>query len=215
MDGELSLLSKLLLNSALERALSRYLSRNEASREILRSLTGKVIAVNAEPLIHSLHLFPTPTGIQLQTEYPGSPDLTLTGPFLAFAKLGARGLQRRDLFSGEIEMSGDTSLAKQLQRLLEASELHWQDALGDLTSPIVVDQLAEWAQAVRDWGRNAALSLQQDLGEFLREEGREVPSKPEAEDFLSAVDRLRDDCERLEARIERLQTALEARRPAD
>ena len=47
----------------------------------------------------------------------------------------------------------------------------------------------------------------QNVAEYLQEEGRDVPSRTEAEEFLHGVDRLRDDVDRLEARL----TLLEAR----
>lgn len=214
MDGELSLLSKTLLVGALERTLDRYLTRTHDSRDLLKTLTGKVIAVNAPPLLETVYVCPTPDGIQLQTEFQGCPDVTLTASPLVFIKLGVRGLRRADLFSGEIVVSGDITVAEQMQRLFQVSELQWRRAAGELATPMLADQLAAGAQSIAAWGRETAASLQQDLGEFLREESREVPSNSEAQDFLSAVDRLRDDCDRLEARIARLQTLLAGHRPA-
>jgi ubiquinone biosynthesis protein UbiJ len=48
------------------------------------------------------------------------------------------------------------------------------------------------------------------VAEFLQEEIREVPAPAEGEAFLTGVDRLRHDCDRLEARLTRLRT-----RPGD
>lgn len=214
MEGELSLLSKTLLVGALERALGRYLTRTHDSRDLLKTLTGKVIAVNAPPLIETVYLCPTPDGIQLQTEFQGCPDVTVTASPLVFIKLSVRGLRRADLFSGEITLAGDSMVAEKMQRLFQVSELQWRKAAGELATPILADQLAAGAQSIGAWGRETVASLQQDLGEFLREESREVPSNLEAQDFLSDVDRLRDDCDRLEARIDRLQTLLAGHRPA-
>lgn len=205
MDTEFSLLFRLLLGGALEGTLSRLLTRTNAGREFLGATEGKVIALSAPPLIDVLYLLPTPGGLQLQTEFRDTPDLTLSGTPLAFAKLGARGIRRRDLFSGEIRLDGDLRIAESLQRLLQDGDRQWLEVIGNLTSPFIAGRLSDFAQAVRDWGSSAGLSLQQDLGEFLREEARETPSTSEAEAFLAAVDRLRDDCERLEARIARLQ----------
>ena len=47
--------------------------------------------------------------------------------------------------------------------------------------------------------------LVQNVAEYLQEEGRDVPSRTEAEEFLQGVDKLRDDVDRLEARLKLLE----------
>ena len=53
-------------------------------------------------------------------------------------------------------------------------------------------------------------SLATSAAEYLQEEGRDVPVRLEVEEFLQDVDRLRDDVERLEARIVRMEKAHQA-----
>ena len=43
------------------------------------------------------------------------------------------------------------------------------------------------------------------MAEYLQEEGRDLPTRTEVEEFLSGVDQLRDDAERLEARLARVE----------
>ena len=59
------------------------------------------------------------------------------------------------------------------------------------------------------WGRKAADSFSQNVAEYLQEEGRDVPTRVELEEFLESVDHLREATDRLEARL----TRLESRRP--
>jgi len=47
---------------------------------------------------------------------------------------------------------------------------------------------------------------EQNLREYLQEEARLLPTRYEAKEFLDAVDALRDDVERLAARVERLRS---------
>ncbi|HEV2213569.1 MAG TPA: sterol-binding protein, partial [Gammaproteobacteria bacterium] len=67
--------------------------------------------------------------------------------------------------------------------------------------------------AVRDflgWGRDAANRLSKDLAEYLQYESRDLPPRHEVDDFLTGVDRLRDDAERLAARLQRLALRVKA-----
>lgn len=56
------------------------------------------------------------------------------------------------------------------------------------------------------WLRDSSQSLQQSLSEYLREEAQLLPDKIQIEDYMQAVDKLRADCDRLEARIKRLES---------
>jgi ubiquinone biosynthesis protein UbiJ len=58
---------------------------------------------------------------------------------------------------------------------------------------------------VLQWGRQAADSLARNVGEYLQEEGRDVPARAELEHFLDAVDHLRDDVDRADARLKLLE----------
>ena len=51
-------------------------------------------------------------------------------------------------------------------------------------------------------------SFRLNLEEFLQEETREVPAKAEAEMVFQQIDACRSDVDRLDARIERLQAAI-------
>jgi ubiquinone biosynthesis protein UbiJ len=65
--------------------------------------------------------------------------------------------------------------------------------------------VANIARGFLDWGRRASGSLTTNVVEFLQEEGRDVPTRVEVEEFLEGVDHLRDDIERLEAKLARLE----------
>ena len=54
-------------------------------------------------------------------------------------------------------------------------------------------------------GKSPISTLEKDLGEYLQEELRLLPVRIEIDAFLAAVDSLRDDSERLQARFDRLR----------
>ena len=58
------------------------------------------------------------------------------------------------------------------------------------------------------WGRRSLIAATTNLREYLQEEIRLLPSRYEANEFLAQVDGLRDDVERLEARVSRLRRKL-------
>jgi ubiquinone biosynthesis protein UbiJ len=73
-------------------------------------------------------------------------------------------------------------------------------------------QIAQAFKRAFDWSRESAKNLLQDSADFLRDESRELVAPAEMEQFLDEVDTLRDDTDRLEARIARLSQNLQGRR---
>ena len=56
-----------------------------------------------------------------------------------------------------------------------------------------------------DWGRRSSGLIAANLREFLQEEQRDIPSSYEMGRFSRDVQTLRDDVERAEARLDRLE----------
>ena len=72
-------------------------------------------------------------------------------------------------------------------------------------------QIAQAFKRAFDWSRESAKNLLQDSADFLRDESRDLVAPAEMEQFLDEVDTLRDDTDRLEARIARLRQNLQGR----
>jgi ubiquinone biosynthesis protein UbiJ len=69
---------------------------------------------------------------------------------------------------------------------------------------IAAHRIAGLVNDLRKWSKSAADNFADDVGEYLQEESRDVLSGAEMEIFYQQVDKLRDDTERLKARIDRL-----------
>jgi ubiquinone biosynthesis protein UbiJ len=55
------------------------------------------------------------------------------------------------------------------------------------------------------WGRRSAGTLALDTAEYLREETRDLARAADVEEWMDAVDAVRDGADRLEARLQRLE----------
>ena len=70
-----------------------------------------------------------------------------------------------------------------------------------LIGDVAAHRLGRLARGALGWGRNAAATLLQDAGEYFSHERADLVSREEGEQFLRGVDALREDIDRLEARI--------------
>ena len=199
---------KPLLIASLEAALNRYLALDDHLEQILQPMAGKVIAVHISSLDASLYLCPGSQGMQILESYPGSVDATLSGSLSALGLMGLSATPMRSLFKGEVRISGDAQLARRLQRLFEKLDLNLEGKIARYTGDGFAQGLGKLFRGSRDWTRHSLSTFRMNLEEFLQEETRELPAKQEAELFFREIDACRSDCDRLEARLERLETAL-------
>lgn len=193
-----------LTRAALEGAINRYLALDPQVASRLGTLHGKVIAVELSGLESTLYLLPSDQRLLLLGHYEGEPDCTIRGTPLALARL-ARRREPAAFRSGEVEISGDSDLAHRVGKIFAAIEIDWEEQLSHLSGDLLAHRIGTLWRDLSTWNRRTRSNLQFDLQEYLHYEARLLPTRPEVEDFLEAVDRLRDDSERLAARLRRVQ----------
>ncbi|HYE37649.1 ubiquinone biosynthesis accessory factor UbiJ [Methylocaldum sp.] len=193
----------------LERAVTHYLSLNPNSGELLGPIAGKVIALRLRPFDVSIYLCPTDSNIQILSDFGGHADVTLAGSIAAFAKLGLGESATQSLYSGDIEIEGDTDTARRFQALFEKLEVDWEVQLAQYTGKAFASACFDLVRSGFGWTKDSLKTLRLDLAEYWQEESRELPTHSEADAFYADVDRLRADFDRLEARVERLQRSLQ------
>ena len=97
---------------------------------------------------------------------------------------------------------GDLSLLADYQRLLKNLDIDWEDMLSQFTGDIIGHQTAQLIRTKFGWVKDRANSAQRLTKEFLTEELKTVPGKPELETFYRDVDELRLAADRAAARVE-------------
>ena len=195
--------------AALETAVNGYLRLDPASLAQLGRLQGKVIAVELRGLGQTLFLLPDAQGLMIQGQHEGRPDATLSGTPVAFAELSLSHNPNRVLFRGDVTISGDIKLGQDFKRILDTLDVDWEEVLAHYTGDVVAHKVGTLLRGVSRWGRDALTTLGQNGAEYLQQESFELPFKDEVEPFLKEVDQVRDDVERLAARVARLQQALD------
>jgi ubiquinone biosynthesis protein UbiJ len=189
-----------LFAATVETALNRLLDLDPEVKGWLADLAGTSVALEVEGWGLTLYLLPHVDGIDVRADFPTEPDTRLRGTPLALMQLGRGG----SLFTGAVEIAGDTELGRRVQALFQDLDLDWEELVSRMTGDVVAHQLGNLARGLRAWSRRAGRTLELDAAEYLQEEGRLLPARAEAEAFMTAVDDLRDDVARLEARIRRI-----------
>lgn len=175
------------------------LNQHPAVRADLAAYAGRRMAVHLPPV--SVAGVITEQGWLAACE--GAPEATLRlkhGVALA-------ALTRRDPVLSDIALEGDVELASQLGRLI--GKLHW-DAAEDLSRVVgdaAANRLESFVRGAIGFKGQVAWRLAENWLEHIREEAPLLARKSDVVLFVQKVDTLRDDVERLEKRLERLQRA--------
>ncbi len=106
---------------------------------------------------------------------------------------------------GSLALSGDPQLAQKFQRLLHYARPDIEEELSSVVGDAAAHRIGEFARGLGQWTREATATMGGNIREFLQEESRDVPSRYEVERFNSQVSELRDDVDRLAARLRRLE----------
>jgi len=190
--------------AALEATINRYLALDPEGAARITDLQGKMILIEVTGFDTRFYLIPGPAGVHLYGDYAGTPDCILRSAPLALARLGVSHRKADRLFSGEVQIEGDTHLAQAFGDFLSGLEVDWEEQLARLVGDVAAHRIGSRIRAADRWGRRTADTLTEDVKEYLQEEARLLPSHYEVQAFLDEVDLVRDGVERLAARIERL-----------
>jgi ubiquinone biosynthesis accessory factor UbiJ len=216
---------KPLAGRTLEAALNRAVALDPDTRDALPPLDGRSIVLSLDaaggtaPLALRLQV----AGTQLRVgpvDAEQTPDLAVRstlGGMLSFGMqsllpklLGKRDEDETAVPVGRMRIEGDAELARRLQRLAERFDPDWQQPFTAVFGDVLGVQIANGIAAALRQARVGGRKLAETAAEYLTEESRDVVPRAELEAFYDDVDTLRDDAERLSARIARLKKRVTA-----
>ncbi len=106
----------------------------------------------------------------------------------------------------DIELEGDMELAQEISFIARNLDWDFEEDLSKAVGDVAAHRIAGGARAMRRWSRDAAFRMAQGAAEYWTEESPLIASRVKVEDFVAGMSQLRDAIERLEKRIERLES---------
>ncbi len=184
--------------------INRRIAMTTPARDLCTELHDKVIALRVKNTGLSAYCKVRRNALSLMSEYSDEPDVVITGSLLALARLAGDDGEAA-IRDGSVELTGDTEIAQAFQKLLHFGKPDIEEELSHIIGDVAAHQLGEAARGLAAWSRQARTTVRQNVSEYLQEESRDVPSRYEVDSFNSRVDTLRDDIDRFDARLTRLE----------
>lgn len=189
-----------LLAAAVQTAINRLLAMDPEVAARFGALSGRSLAIALRGPDITLYLEPNGEQLRVTDRIEAEPAATLSATPLDLARqLGS------DDWARDIELRGDVAYAQRFHAIFRALEFDWEEQLSRLVGDVAAHQMGNLARGALSWGSQAADSLSRATADYLQEEARDLPAPAEVERFMEAVDTLRGDCDRLAARVARLE----------
>ena len=193
-----------MLLERLEAVLNRNVGESRRAQALARQLDGRVMSLTVEGTPLAFYIRAEGGRLAITSRHEGAADASLSGTptaLLALAGLRAEGALR----SGGVRIADDAEVAQRFRDLLSEAQPEFEEELARVFGDVAARRVANLARGLIDWGRKASGAFAANVAEYLQEEGRDVPVRAEIEEFLGAVDDLRESTDRLEARLARLE----------
>ena len=196
--------------AGLQAIVNQVLALDPELAEGLAELEGTVLEAHVQGVDKRFQLHPSATGVGVVlVDGDGQQsavvaDVTISGPpFTLLRLLGS--LESVDgVLPPDVSVSGELQLVQRLTRLAKRANIDWEEPLSKLFGDSVAHEIGRGVHGFVSWARAASETFSSDVGEYLREERRLAPTRLEVDDFATHVDQVRDDVERLEVRVTRL-----------
>lgn len=182
-------------------ALNHLLRQNPWAAERLRPFAGKTIRLQVPPLQTTLTLDGAGECMA------ATPDTPIDAEILVPASAALRLLADPSSAMTLATLQGDMELATTFGKVLQQIRWDIEEDLSRVVGDIPAHQLTQTGARVRQELSRQALSLAGMFAEYWLEEEPLIAKRVHLERFSSAIDALRDDAERLEKRLEKLEQA--------
>ncbi|HTX23310.1 MAG TPA: SCP2 sterol-binding domain-containing protein [Steroidobacteraceae bacterium] len=200
-----------MLTSVVENILNRGLPRSPRARQLCSELAGRRVVVQVRDIADFL-IECDGTGIRVTHGGTENADARVSGgPLALLALAGPTGgtLRRSD-----VQLSGDAELAERFRELVRLLRPDLEEELALAIGDVPAHRIARLARAAFDWWRSTADTAVRNVAEYLAHESNDLVSRSEGRQLLTGIDAVRDDIDRLEARIEALAQRLPVEPPA-
>jgi len=201
---------------AIERVLERVVAQARAdsprAAALLNTLQHRTLRVSIRGTPVEFLLESTGETLRLRrtsaTTGPGA-DASIIGAPLSLLTLAGEDPQAV-ITRGDVKIEGDGQIAQQYRELAMLMRPDLEAALSRLVGRSAAHIAMRGLSAARDWARASAWTATQNVAEYLAHERGDLISRPEGEHFLRAVDQLREQIDRLDARLRQVELGVAA-----
>lgn len=206
-----------MLLNLINRALKKYLDSDPEISAKLNQYSDQCLLLHLTDIEKELLVTPVQAGVEVREHnvdeaiHADELEITTTihSNIVSLARMGLGAEYQSMLSSGALKIEGDVEFANQLRSIFMQVDIDWEEIASKYVGDSVAYQVGLLVNRFKNYKSRSVENFRLDVSEYLQEESRIVPTKVELDRFMSGVDALDANVQRLEARIQRLMNAAE------
>lgn len=193
-----------LLLPLFERVTNWALKKDPLALKKLATISGQVIQVECTDWQISFNIIISKTNLCFEKKAPSHIDTHLKSTLPNFIQLLSKGADTSALFQHPVDITGNTHNIEVLRDLFRQLDIDWEEELSRYVGDALAHKLFFYAKETSAFAENTTQTLQTNIQEYLHFEAKLLPTKAQIESFYSDIAILKNDVDRLEARIQQL-----------
>ena len=195
-----------MLTQQIQAMVDRHVAGSPRARALLGELDGRRMQIVARYTPWRIALHASDSRLLLSRDETAAADVTLTGSPLSLLSL-IREEPAEVIRRGDVVIAGDAEIATRFQELLQLLRPDLEAGLARVVGDIPAYGAGSLLRKAMDYGRSSVRTQAANVGEYLAHEKRVLVPRAEAEAWLQQVDALREQTDRLAARVGALEAA--------
>lgn len=158
-----------LLALTLETAINHVLQLDMESPSRVKKLEGKLLQVNLDGLNITLFFTFKHGVVRVRLDADGTPDTVISGTPVALFSMAEPEEADWGLPKSKVQINGDASLARDLERIFRNLEPDWETPLAGLLGDVAGHQAAHGIRRGLETARETARTAGEILSEFIKD----------------------------------------------
>jgi len=165
-------------------------------------ISGCCIAIHLKDIDKTLYCQPGSWGINLSLEKPNKDiDATISGRVMALVNLSLQQEKIATSIKERVEITGNAQVAQQFQKIMAELDIDWEEQIAQITGDVLAVKITRTANSIHNWLSNSFESFVLNSRDYVQHEVHMTPTEFEFTEFKKNISTIRDDVERLEAKL--------------
>ena len=192
--------------SGLESAINRGIQLDPTFEDKLMPLQDKLIKIDITDIRFDFILTVKNSHVTLLNTTDKPIHTIISGSIPSFIKVGFSQGSRASVFGSDMTISGDLTVGETISDLFKQLNIDWEYHLSTYIGDSLSRKIFYHGKRAKHVLMTTLQSVGSNIKEYVFQEASLLPTQAEVEQHYDNIRVLRQDTERMEARIQRLQT---------
>ena len=183
---------------------------NNEAQDLCDALDGRSLRLVIKPLTGPILIASVDGAVEASSDAERQADAEITGSLIELNRLMFIDSQA-PLREGHVEIIGDVEIADRFRELLLCARPDLEEKLADWFGTSMATRISSFARETQEWVTDITEDLTDQVADYLHDKASRLPTRPEVATQFAAIDEFVNAVERLDARIERLQSSTQDR----